>query len=55
MSAAKAARIGYRKLLAGRTVAIPGLVNKLAAQAGRFFPRAFVRFVVGTHIKQRMR
>jgi short-subunit dehydrogenase len=41
--AASVALHGYRAMLAGQVVAIPGLANKLTAQAARFTPRALVR------------
>ena len=42
MSAQKVARIGYRELMRGKTLVIPGLMNKLAACAVRFLPRKVV-------------
>ena len=40
---ASVARHGYRAMLAGTVVAIPGLENKLSAQAIRIAPRAVLR------------
>lgn len=34
--------IGYAGLMAGKTVMIPGLYNKLAALTPRFLPRNFI-------------
>jgi len=39
MDAARVAHSGYRALMAGKTVVIPGLKNKLLAVAVRFSPR----------------
>ena len=39
MDAATVARIGYRGLMAGKTVVIPGLRNKVLVQAVRVTPR----------------
>lgn len=43
MSAATVARAGYRALMRGQAVVIPGARNLLFAQAIRFLPRSFVR------------
>jgi short-subunit dehydrogenase len=43
--AAPVARHGYRAMLAGTVVAIPGLQNKLSAQSIRIAPRAAVRAI----------
>ena len=40
------ARIGYRSLMKGQTVVIPGRSNFLFAQAIRFLPRRLVRRIV---------
>jgi uncharacterized protein len=42
MDAARVARAGYRALMAGKTVVIPGLRNKILAEAVRFSPRKMV-------------
>ena len=42
MSAEKVARVGYRGLMAGRTVVISGVQNWLAAESVRFAPRKWV-------------
>ena len=39
--------IGLKSLYKGRAVAIPGLVNKVGAQAHRLFPRSWLRKVTG--------
>ena len=54
MSAVKVAKIGYRALMRGKAVCMPGVPNKIAANLGRFFPRSFVRAAVGAYIKRRM-
>ena len=36
------AEVGYRGLVAGKPVVIPGLMNKLLAQSVRFSPRGLV-------------
>jgi len=43
--AASVARHGYRAMLAGTVVAIPGLQNKLSVQSVRIAPRAAVRAI----------
>ena len=43
--AASVARHGYRAMLAGTVVAIPGLKNKLSVQSVRIAPRAAVRAI----------
>jgi uncharacterized protein len=48
-SSANAARValhGYQAMLAGKTVAIPGLANRLVAQLVRVGPRAAIRSVI---------
>jgi short-subunit dehydrogenase len=40
------AEAGYRAVMAGTVVAIPGISNKVAAFAPRIFPRAVIRKVV---------
>ena len=42
MSAAKVAEIGFSGLLKGKTIIIPGLINKLLAFSVRFTPRSVV-------------
>ncbi len=46
MDAATVARAGYRGMLKGRAVVIPGLLNRLAAFSIRFSPRLLVRKAV---------
>jgi len=46
MTSAEVARIGYRALMKGKTVIIPGASNKLLAQAVRFLPRNTVTKMV---------
>ncbi len=43
MSSAKVADIGYRGMLKGKVVVIPGFMNKLGVQSLRLGPRAIVR------------
>lgn len=44
--AAPVAAYGYRQMMKGRAVAVPGLGNKVVVCAGKFAPRALVRRVV---------
>lgn len=46
MNAARVAREGYDGMNAGRRLVIPGLANKLTAQAPRFMPRRVVTRMV---------
>lgn len=46
MDAKTVAEIGYRGLMAGKTIVIPGLGNKVMAQSIRFSPRSMVTKVV---------
>jgi short-subunit dehydrogenase len=46
--AASVVRAGLRGLDRNRALVIPGLANKLTAQAGRFLPRAVMRRVVAS-------
>jgi uncharacterized protein len=39
------ARHGYRAMLAGKVIAIPGVKNKLTAQSVRFSPRSLIRSI----------
>ncbi|MFA8435018.1 MAG: SDR family NAD(P)-dependent oxidoreductase [Marinifilaceae bacterium] len=45
-SAANVARYGYKAMLKGKIVAIPGFINYLLANAPRFFPRRIAANVV---------
>lgn len=47
MSSEKAARLGYRGFLRGRTVIVPGVVPKFARVLDWLMPRPWVRRVVG--------
>jgi short-subunit dehydrogenase len=40
-------------MMAGRVVAIPGLMNKLIAQSTRIAPRSWLRAIVGGLNRQR--
>jgi hypothetical protein len=53
MDAATVARQGYAGMKAGRTLVIPGLLNKLTAQAIRFTPRRVAPKVVRAMQDQR--
>ncbi len=44
VSSEKVARYAYHALMAGKVVAIPGLLNKMSAMSSRFFPRSIVRY-----------
>jgi short-subunit dehydrogenase len=46
MDAASVARIGYRGLMEGRRIVIPGLLNALLAQSIRFTPRRLATAIV---------
>lgn len=46
MNAKVVAKAGYRGLMAGKTIVIPGFMNKFGAQSVRFAPRRFVTSVV---------
>ncbi|BAY25226.1 short-chain dehydrogenase/reductase SDR [Calothrix sp. NIES-2100] len=46
MDAQTVAKIGYRALMSGKTVAIPGLKNRLLAEIVRFTPRNLVTKIV---------
>ena len=45
-SAEEVVRYGYQKLMEGKTVAVPGLLNKAAVLGAKFAPRALTRHVV---------
>jgi short-subunit dehydrogenase len=45
MDAATVARVGYRGLMAGKTIVIPGIANRLLSFSVRLVPRAVVRQV----------
>ncbi len=46
-SAADVAEFGYQKLMSGKVVAVPGVLNKAAVIAAQIMPRALVRRGVG--------
>ena len=46
--AAPVARHAYRAMMAGKVVAIPGLMNKLIAQSTRISPRAWLRAIAAS-------
>ncbi|MBD2411448.1 MAG: SDR family oxidoreductase [Desmonostoc geniculatum HA4340-LM1] len=46
MDAQTVAEIGYRALMRGKTIVIPGLMNKLLAKSVRFVPRRIVTKIV---------
>lgn len=46
MSAKAVAEAGYRGLMAGKTIVIPGIKNKFGAQSVRFTPRKLVTNIV---------
>ncbi|WP_414754335.1 SDR family NAD(P)-dependent oxidoreductase [Anabaena sp. CCY 9910] len=46
MDAATVADIGYRGLMQGKTIVIPGLINKIMAKSIRFIPRKLVTKIV---------
>lgn len=47
MRADKAARIGYRAMLRGKVIVIPGLMNRFMAFSVRLTPRAIIRKITG--------
>ena len=54
MDAASVARAGYRGLMAGKTIIIPGLRNKILAESVRFSPRKLVTQIART-MQERVR
>lgn len=46
MNAATVANIGYRGLMEGKTIVIPGIINKIMAKSVRFIPRNLVTKIV---------
>jgi uncharacterized protein len=52
MSAADVAEYGYRGLLQGRTVLIPGIINKLSIFLVRFLPRSLINMIT-CHLNKR--
>jgi len=49
-TSASVAKAGYRALLKGKTIEIPGLMNKLSTLTPRFTPRSIVRnMIYGIH------
>jgi short-subunit dehydrogenase len=42
MDAERVAEIGYRAMMAGRRVVVPGLVNQMQVLFARFVPRRIV-------------
>lgn len=40
------ARYGYRAMMRGKRLAVPGLINKLTSRLPRFFPRSFTIAIV---------
>jgi uncharacterized protein len=46
MDAATVARAGYRGLMAGKTVVIPGIRNRILVESVRFSPRSMVTQIV---------
>lgn len=45
MSAAEVAVIGFDEMMRGKTIILPGILNKLSANSHRFFPRKLVNAV----------
>ena len=46
MDAAEVAHYGYRAMMQGRAIAVPGIKNRIGAHASRFLPRALMRVIV---------
>lgn len=55
MDAAPVARLGFDAMMSGKTVAIPGVQNKLLAESVRLMPRALVRGVTRRIMEGRTR
>ncbi len=53
MDATTVAAAGYRGLMKGKTIIIPGLSNKISSQAHRFLPRKLISKIVLTIQKER--
>ena len=53
VSSMEVARAGYRGLMRGQRVVIPGLKNKLGVQSLRFSPRALTTRIVRAHQERR--
>jgi uncharacterized protein len=53
MDSETVARDGYRAMMRGRGVVVPGFMNKITVNTPRFFPRAFVTRVVAWFNGQR--
>jgi len=49
-TAQQVARFGYKKMMAGRTVVIHGLLNNILALSVRFFPRKWVTAITRTKL-----
>ncbi len=54
MSAAAVAKVGYQGLKRGKTIIIPGFMNKLLAYSVRFTPRKIIVAIVGWLQQNRM-
>jgi short-subunit dehydrogenase len=50
MDSASVAKAGYEGLMKGKSLVIPGFLNKLTAQSNRVFPRKWITQV--THVLQ---
>jgi len=48
MSSHDVARAGYKGMLRGKRLVIPGLMNKLVMQSVRFTPRKMVTAIAGS-------
>jgi short-subunit dehydrogenase len=46
MRSADVAREGYNAMMAGRSIVVPGLMNKITVQSVRVTPRAIVARIV---------
>jgi short-subunit dehydrogenase len=49
----RVAEAGYRALMRGKALVVPGLLNRLAVALLRFVPRALVLAIVERRLKQR--
>jgi short-subunit dehydrogenase len=53
MSSQSVAEYGFKSLMKGKTVAVPGYVNKLLTISPRFFPKKIIRFIMGSIMAKR--
>jgi len=54
-SSAEVALYGYNAMMAGKTVAVHGIANRIMAESGRFVPRKLVTALVRKINRPRLR